>query len=374
MEEKKKKSKLMIIIAIVVIIIVAVVGIVIFMNNKDNSNNNETSNISNNAIDKKSLKIKELIEKSETLDWINVFKTISNDSSKVADYNNKVFVYTGIVYQVNNSNNAVILTNDMENGKPSISNKNQINVFLDDVKDLKEFNVISIVGTLNITGNIYDFKDAFIIPSDFENDKYNIGLLKDSSGYYHNYKFDKATGKVVGYTVTQYGQTKYGDRHDSKNVYSLKYDNENLIEEKYISYQNDEEMAQTVKTYTYNEDNTLKNIEDISTGKKYTTGISKSSTSFTYEKNENGKIIKKIEQYNLNDSYTRTNITTYEYNEQNQVIKETVRNSGNTTEYIYTYEYNKDGSYKKKNDSLIYEYDKKGNAMNDKCYGIIGEK
>lgn len=380
-----KKRLILIISAIIVAIIAGIVAFVCI------NGNNTKSNKDNSSTENKMSEAAKLMEKAEILDWINVYNTIANDSSKAKDYNGKTYIYYGVIERINESNNSILVTNNFTtNGNPSVDG--EISVFLDHITGLNEKDMVCVVGKLNITGNIYDLENAHIITSaDYDDEKYYASVIKENGNYYFNYTFDDETGLPASYTKIDfsYSLDKYNKETWYKNEekYNLKYDkNKNLTEENVTKYVNGNVDSQYTKSYKYNDDNTLASTEAVKNNGK----IVKSN--YTYEKNEKGQIIKEnlVEEGGLSKPYTKE--TTYEYNEKDQVIKEVSLSSMSDNTKIKTYEYNEKGQIvsETERDSFLntshtynYEYDEQGNKtkkFEDNStkeyfiYGIVGIK
>ena len=393
------KSKLKI--SIIIIIAIAVITIIgaIIVNKTSNKSGSDTLD---DAIE---LKKAELLKQDEILYWDDVYEVISKDNSKVVDYSGKTVIYTGTIRNINESNNSIILTNSFRDGIDEllpVYNENNLNVFLNNVNNLEEKDTICVIGKLNITGYLYDLEDACIMTSkDYDSKRFYIDVVEKNGSYYYDYEFDTITGLPTKYsTVWLNVQNKI-----IEDKYRLRYDdNQNLTMESVEKYIDGEESSDHTTFYEYDSDNTL-----VKEKYKYST------YTYNYEKNENGQVIKKIDictdifgekstqsettyEYNednqvvketeIDFEYKYTKVTTYKYNKKGQVISTTTRSSNITTNC--TYEYNEKGQIIAKTievaneiDKYTYEYDERGNEikkfengeMKEYCqYGIVGIK
>ena len=274
-----------------------------------------------------------------------------------------------------------------------------INVFFDNVKglDVKEKDVICIVGKLNITGNIYDFENAHIITSsDIDSEKYYTSVIKKDGHYYFDYEFDNNIGLPISYTeiyftFTMSGSKKNNQKNEKK--HTLKYDNnKNLIEDKVVEFENEVQIADYIVTCKYNDDNTLATEEKTRNDyNSYGNATTTSTTTYTYQKNDKGEVtIENIETNGTAYKKPSTKEITYEYNEKGQVAKKIVTTPSLNDTTVITYEYNEKDQVVKENErsswlntnkTYTYEYDEKGNQITKagdtneySQYGVVGIK
>lgn len=312
------------------------------------------------GVNTKSEKGRETIAKdAEILDWKTVHDEISSNGAKASDYNGNWYIFSGIVSNIEENKCDMFLERSTD-GYPV----NAINVHLstEELKELKDGQTLTVVGKFNSSNTFTDLTDAFIFPKSLYNDsQFVIELLSSQDRtytphYFKDYNFD-SNGNVTNYTEISYGYTIKGNsriNQQDTSKHTLTYnENNQVISHTIQKYANkgsgDKTAGKSEATYTYNEDGFVatETTPSIYVGEDYT--IYK----YTYEKDKNGKIIKGTK------NGSRWGDTTYEYNNNGDIIKEI----GPTTTIIYTYEgkrlINEKSTYNSSGDEyedIIYYY------------------
>lgn len=316
---------------LIIIVIILVISSIFILTKNNNTSNNEV----------------EIAKNAEILDWDEVHQTISSNGAKVTDYNDKWFIYSGTVTNI--QQNSCYMSNEKsKDGLPV----NPITVYLP-TETLKEFEsnqYVTVVGKFNSTGSFTNLNDAFLFPKELYNDdSFIIELVQSKDGtytphYFKNYEFNEK-GLVTKYTEISYSYSLRGNtkvNHEDVDEYTLTYDENNKLVSK-------KKKQQEVK-YTYNDDGFIATEADNST--TYT---------YTYEKDENGVIIKGTK------TGSKFGDTIYEYNEKGDIIKEI----GPVTTVIYTYDDNSNRLIEKKS-----TFNSSGKDYEDirYSYGVLGKR
>ncbi len=322
-------------------------------------------------------KPKSPISKAEILNWDKILEETNGNKSLAEDYENRSYVFMGRVQEIEIDScdvSGFIVELDKE-----------------ELKKLSVGDTIVVIGTLKDATTKPKLEKATRLDKQTVVENYLIGLVKKrTSGdgmsvimeyKYSDYTFDENTHLVNSYIEIN---TTYTDEK-AKN-YKLKYDEKNNIIEKGDQFE--------TYSYLYNEDNTVQK-------ETHKMGNFTYIYDYSYEKDDNGHIIKKTKK----DENGKNTVYTYEYGNNDKVSREIV--TDDTQKWDYTFEYNNDGQLVKKNwkaedplldNSLEFEYDEFGNTTretkinqrktlesygilihNDKTvtnyyYGIVGKK
>ena len=289
-----------------------------------------------------------MIEDAEILDWEEVYSIINENGAKAEDYENKLYVYTAEVYSIDE--NFCYL---------NYNNTIQVELDKETLKSLNKGDVITVVGKLTNLNSTPTLKEAIKLDNKTIKNNFIMAIvettgLSSRNMKYSNYKVDNKTGLIISYTTSG----------SSNATHKLKYDNNgNLIEDiKETTLYGTE----TIK-YTYNQDNTVATESYSETNK----GETKQGNvwEFTYEKDSKGRIIKKTGINTVSDDHY-TMIYTYEYDDNDNVIKETQTSPRST--YIIDYEYDE---FNNKIKEISYNVDNPNSKTVIKnTYRIIAKK
>lgn len=289
-----------------------------------------------------------MVKEADILDWEDVSKTVRDNGAKAEDYNDKLYIYTGEVYSI-------------EEDYCQLEYTNPIMVYLDKetLKSLNKGDIITVVGTMKDVSDFPKLKDAIKLDKDTIKKYFIMDIVKKDglsslNMTYSDYEVDKNTGLV----------TSYKTKGSSNATHKLKYDNNgNLLEDS-------KEMVlygtETI-TYTYNKDNTV----DTQTESKTKDGKTEQGNvwKYTYEKDSKDRVTKKTGVNTTSDNQY-TMVYTYEYGDDDKVIKETQTSPRST--YIINYEYDE---FDNKVKEISYNIDKPTSKTTiTNTYRIIAKK
>lgn len=292
--------------------------------------------------------VENMIKDAEILNWKEVYDIVLKNGAKAEDYENKLYVYTAEVYSISED-------------YCQLEFNNPINAYLDKetLKSLNKGDVITVVGKLVDIGTFPKLENA--VKLDNETIKNNFVMaITETSGLrklkYSDYVVDEKTHLVTSYKTSG----------DENGTHTLKYDkNGNLIEDimkKTISSYGSETI-----TYTYNDDNTMATESDSKTKQGNTE--QGNIWNFTYEKDSKGRVTKKTGvNTTSDDNYTM--VYTYEYDDNDNVVKETQTSPRST--YVIDYEYDEFNNRIKEISYNIENPNSKTTTTN--TYSIVAKK
>ena len=309
---------------------------------------------------------------AEFLNWKEIYSVVKDNQNESEKYNDKWFIYTG--YKQKSTDDTLCSTFSptglCEYGiSIEFRNGEKLNI--------KDKDGITVVGKFSsINGDLFTLKDAFVIPESFYgDDNYIKAIIKYDDTYYEDYEFDKNSGLITKYTEVVYGSNSSGgypaaQKNKYEYYHTLEYNGDLLIKDsdtysQFNGYYGETTSNEPAKTIEYKYDENKKVINKTETTHFNNDSIDDSS--FEYKLNNKNQIesVVEIRKSIFSDhEYTNTYQVTYEYNDKNQVVKETTKYSGGS----YFYE---------------YSYDDYGNKIEEKysngsskfyTYGIIGRK
>lgn len=295
--------------------------------------------------------LEEMIKDAEILDWNDVHSIIDKNRAKAEDYENKLYVYTAKVYSI-------------QEEYCNLEYNNTIQAYLDKetLKSLNRNDVITVIGKLTDLNNTPKLIDAVKLDNETIKDNFVMAITETSSSMssrnmkYSDYKVDNDTHLVTSYKTSG----------ASNGTHTLKYDkNGNLIED-LQEYTIKSYGSETI-TYTYNDDNTMA-TETYNTTKDGKTEQG-NVWNFTYEKDSKDRVTKKT-GVNITSDDKYTMVYTYEYDENDNIIKETQTSPRST--YIIDYEYDE---FNNKIKETSYNADKPySKSTTTHTYSIIAKK
>ena len=300
-----------------------------------------------------------MISKAEILNWDKILEETNGNAALAEDYENRLYVFMGYVQEIDV---------DLCNVSGMI-----VELEKEELKKLNKGDTIVVIGTLKDATTKPKLENAIRLDKKTVEDNYLIALVKkrisgDRMSVIQEYKYSDYTFDKNTYLVNSYKEidTTYTDREAK--TYKLKYDEKGNI----IESGNQSE----VHTYLYNEDNTI--LKEI-----YKMGEFTHVYDYTYEKDKNDHIIKKIKK----DENNKNTFYSYEYDDNDRAIRETVESSPD--KWDYKLEYNNNGQLVKKSwkhnessldNTLEYDYDEFGNItkevetndrMTNETYGLL---
>ena len=293
--------------------------------------------------------IENMIKKAEILDWEDVHSIIDKNRAKSEDYENKLYIYTAKVYSI-------------QEEYCNLEYNNTIQAYLDKetLKSLNRNDVITIIGKLTDLNSTPKLKDAVKLDTETIKDNFVIAITETSGSYrkmkYSNYVVDNETHLITSYKTSG----------DENGTHTLKYDkNGNLVED--VNEKTIKSYGSETITYTYNDDNTIA-TESYSTTKDGKTEQG-NVWNFTYEKDSKGRVTKKT-GVNITSDDKYTMVYTYEYDENDNIIKETQTSPKST--YVIDYEYDE---FNNKIKETSYNTDKPySKSTTTHTYSIVAKK
>lgn len=297
-----------------------------------------------------SLDVDQMIKEAEILDWENVHSIIDKNGAKAEDYENKIYVYTAKVYSI-------------QEEYCNLEYNNTIQAYLDKetLKTLNRNDEITIVGKLTDLNSTPKLIDA--IKLDNETIKNNFVMaITETSGLssrnmkYSDYQVDKDTNLITSYKTSG----------SSNGTHKLKYDKKGNLIEDLTEYAVKSYGTETI-TYTYNDDNTIatESFSETKNGETKQGNVWK----YNYEKDSKGRVTKKTGvNTTSDDNYTM--VYTYEYDDNDNIIKETQTSPRST--YVVDYEYDE---FNNKVKEVSYNVDKPySKSTTTHTYSIIAKK
>ena len=314
-----KNKKIIVILIVLVIAIVVIVGVRAITTKK-------TEGIP-----------KMLIQKAEILDLENVSKEIDKNKAKAGDYENKWYIFCGKVSRIDKTDCTL---ESIKKSKNSRSTLLKVRLETEVLKSLTVGDMIVVIGNLQsatITPTLVDaiqLDDKMIQENLILAVRYKKGYFEE---YFSDYQYDSSIGKITQYTKK--GGTAEG-------THKLSYDESGKLLKEIIEPIASSLYVTDVISYTYNEDGTVA----TETNKEEKDGKEKTGSIFNYayEKDSDGRVIKKTSINITGDNYKM--VYEYQYNE-NKVVEE------KQTSPHTTYE-------------IMYEYDEVGNIIKEKSYEI----
>lgn len=269
----------------------------------------------------------DIIKQSKILDWMEVLGKISDDADCEKDYKNIWYVYTG---KINTIKEEYVVLTDLDDLYTDMK------VFLDAdaIKPLKIGDVIYVVGRFE-TPSSQEMKDAILLEKEEIEEYYVLqpfskeGTGTESSYSYYDYVYDKEIGQIVAYSV----------RGNAMGTYQLEYDDKgNVLTEIMTS-----SIGSATTNYTYNDDGSIKTIENVESGQLY---------KYTHEKDKDGNIVKstRVNAADKND----TTVFEYTYSKAGVLMKETQVNADVSR-------------------TIEYEYDRYGSLRKESCKSSAGD-
>lgn len=317
---------------------------------------------SKNSDDEEKFDLDNYIQEAIVIDFSKVKNEVSKNNAKAEDYENKVVALTGNVVGTIYSDYCNIEIYSSKNNLPSI----MVMLQTEDLKNLKSQDRITVVGTLkNVISSEPVLENAYILTQE-QIEKYFayelVGEELYQKYYYSEYIYDSNIGKIIQYKVSG----------DNNGVHKLSYDEKGNLVKDVLEF-SIKSYGYETENYTYNEDGTIS--EKIDENADYDDNdqieISTVKRTYTYEKDGNGNIIKKIEKSILEDD-NEPYVMTYEYkyDNENRVIEEKQVSPYST--YAITYNYD-DMGYKTSNYSK--RIDKESSGTSGKyIYSVVAKK
>lgn len=340
----------------IIIMLILVIGLTGCGNNNNNETNNKKSN-------------EDIAKEAAFLDWKTVHDEISANGAKATDYNDKWYIFSGIVSNIE-ENTCHMFLERSKDGYPV----NAITVYLptEELKELKDGQTLSVVGKFNSSNSFTDLKDAFVFPKSLYDDKdFVVDLLSyEDKGYtphyFTDYKYDSNGNKInyseISYSYTISGNSQINSQDTAK--YTLTYNEKNQMTKQFIQkYSNkgsgDMTAGNQEATYTYNEDGFIstKTVPSNYVGEDYTV------YTYNYEKDKNGKINKGT--VTASGKAGNWGSTSYEYNENGDITKKVT----DTVTVIYTYDGRRLINEKSTFNSSGTDYENK-----TYYYGVVGKR
>lgn len=298
--------------------------------------------------------INELVSSSDILNLELTYKEISKNKAKAEDYENKTYIFTGIIKNIEED---YCILKDMHSD-------NTLNVYLEKevLKSLEPNEQIYVVGTLN---NVLNIDKANLVDSiKLSNNDIKKYLILDKStvtssnygpnGIFSDYEYSINDDKII---------IKCKESGDYSGTLTKTYDKTMKLQETLLDkiLYDDEK-----KVYTYDKNGNML-TQDVITIKDGSE-TKKQHWDYTYEYNEKEQVSKKIGVNTLGDNYTMT----YEYvYDENNLVREEIQTSRNST-YKITYEYDELGNEIKHTSQRI---DKKSSSSTTRItYVVVGKK